>query len=709
MLHTLKKYFDEDIYGIFLSVLLTIAVSLQILIVVAAIFSFIPIKLDSSLDTVLPQVLALFRPEREMAFYQFFVALTVMVHVTVIALFKDRWRDPAFQRSLKQFLVMEYIWIGLLVFAVFKILIYKGPLWAKILFYVVLTLSIAGKVFWIELKVVSPKIWRWLIRLRAQPRFVRAWDVLFIVVVLVFLWVPDPQAALGRIVALDQLFHLDMFLVSPALAQLKGAVLNVDVFSPLGVAVPFLVGKLAQALGGFNYEHVLQALVLLSALYCAGAYAFLRLCFRSIGLAVFGTLLFIKLHFFHAGVAPLIWAFPEHTVIRSLFDLAVLFFLWKHAQGGRFVDLVWAAVALGWSIAYMPDTGLYQTLAFYGYLIVRALLVRGEGAFAFPRDLRKLFLTALVPWVIALIILFLFQKTSVFSPVFWQNSGEFMNALWQGIGNTPVYSGLKGRQFFAVVMGLGIPVFFMLSALVISFAVSIREASAKNLWIVALCFYGLGCHWYFVNRSEATLYYAHALPLVVVACFWIDLILKRWSTDARRLGLLVLMSAALAGLLTNNSLISYPNALNISGHNWSKEKTFFKAQTTFDADVRLIERLTTKTEAVALVSSFATKILSDAARRPLFYYSPVMVSSLMTANDFRGTTIYSTARMFTTLGQLETKKPPLVFIENRLNALAVPKDYENYIQSWLILKNYLTNHYDVIEQGQYLQVLKRKP
>lgn len=706
----LKKILGIEGYGIFLSVLLTIVECLQVLIVVAAVFSFIPIKLDSSLDHVLPQVIALFRPEREMFFYQFFVVLTIAVQALVIIVLKDRWKDEAFLDRLVQFLYAEYAWVALELFAVFKILVYKGPLWAKILFFTALGLSILAKVFWAEVRVLSAKIYPRLIGLARKPRFILACDIIFLAALAFLLWIPNMQAALGRIFIFDQFDHLDAFLVSPSLAYFKGGALNVDVFSPMGVVAPVVAGGMAYILGGLTYEHVIAVMIFLSFAYFAACFVFLRTWTKSFFIAAIATLLIVKLQLFHISVAPLVWAFPQYTVLRFLFDLIPIYFLWKHSQDGKRSYLWYASLACGWSLAYMPDTGLYQTLALYGYLVLLLAIphIRKE-LFIFPTDIRKILAIFCLPLAVALGSLLIISKGTCLHGAFWSGSLEFMNDLAHGAGHLPLYYGLRTRQFFALFMGLSIPVFFLLSAVSVAVSCYFKEAGRKNLWVVAVCLYGLGAHVYYVNRAEPSIYYVQCVPLVLVLCFWGKALLDVCSMPRRRIILLGLTFLALGGLLTNNLFMNYPNVLNIAGHNWEQEKKLYSEGMLFPTDVALITKSEPAHGTVAILSSFATKMLLDAGKRPFFYYSPVVVSTPMNVNQLRGTRLYSKDRMLKTIEQLQNDPPSVVFVDKRLYSLQLPPEYQPYFQSWLALKDYLAGRYVLLAESQYLLELKRKP
>ena len=711
MLNASKKSWDKEIQSIFFCVLLTIAICLQILIAVATIFSFIPIKLDSSLDHVLPQVVALFRPEREMFFYQFFVVLTIVVQVLVVVLLRNRWKDEAFLNRLVQFLYVECIWVALELFAAFKILIYKEPRWAKVLFFTTLALSIVSKVFWPEVRALGAKIYPRLIEFFKKRRFVLAFDIIFLAVLGFLLWIPDMQAALGRIFIVDQFDSVDAFLISPALAYFKGEMLNVDVFSPMGVGAPAVTGGVASILGGITYAHMVAGMLFLSFVYFASCYAFLRIWTKSFFIAVIATLLIVKLQLFHISVSPLIWAFPQYTVLRFLFDLVPIYFLWKHSQGGKRSCLWYASLACGWSMAYMPDTGLYQTLALYGYLVLLLGIphIRKE-LFVLPTDIRKIGAIICLPLAVAILGLMLFSRGACLHGVFWSGSLEFMNNLAQGAGHLPLYYGLRTRQFFALIMGLCIPVFFLLSILSVTMRCYFKDTGRKNLWIVAVCLYGLSAHWYYVNRAEPTVYYVQCIPLVIVLCFWGIALLDLCSKSRRRIILLSLTVLMLGGFLTNNLFMNYPNALNIAGHDWSQEKKLYAEGMSFSIDVSLLKKSELVRGSIAVISSFATKMLMDSGQRPFFYYSPVVVAAPMNANELRGTRLYSKDRMLKTIEQLQNDPPAVVFVEKKLYNLQLPPEYQSYFQSWLALKDYLSGRYELsAEGGQYLLELRKKP
>lgn len=707
---SMEERLGAGAYPAALSVLLSIAVSLQLLIIIAAVFSFIPIKLDSSLDDVLPQVLALFRPEREMFLYQFFVVMTVIVQTVLVVVLKDRWQDEGFFRKLGRYLAAEYIWIALEIFAVFKILVYKGPFWANALFYVTLVLSIVSKVFWPEVQVWGARIYNGLIGLSRDRRFVRAFDVCVIGSLMLFLWVPDVTSVLATIFTHDQWFELDSFLAAPAHALAQGRGLQTDAFAPLGAGVATVMFWLTQMFGGFNYEHLISAMIALTLVYFVACYALLRLWFKSVLIAAAGVLMLIKLQLFNIGAAPVVWAFPQHTPLRSLLDLLPIYLLWCYGRDAKRFYLWMAAAACGLSMAYVADTGFYQTLALYGYLAVLFVLPKmRRGLFAFPRDARKILAVGLMPWGSMVIFLFLLSGPVIFTKAYWVGNSEFLNGFWQGFGNVAIISALNVRQFFAFAMGLVIPVIFLAVGAIVILGNYLRGTSRKNLWIVFVCFYGLASHSYFIHRSIPAMYSVYSLPLTIIGCYGLRLLADAFSRERRRIVLLVAALSALGALLTNSQFVHYPNALNLTRHDWKNEHELYRLASSFEKDAAFIQGLTKPGERTAVISSFATKMLMDAGRRPYFYYSPVIVSAPMQENVFKGTALFTKDRMQKTLDQLQQDPPAYIFVEKKIYNLQVPADYQGSLQSWLALKDHIAVHYEPSGQGQYVMALKRKP
>jgi hypothetical protein len=236
----------------------------------------------------------------------------------------------------------------------------------------------------------------------------------------------------------------------------------------------------------------------------------------------------------------------------------------------------------------------------------------------------------------------------------------------------------------------------------------LSQTQMPQMFIVYLCVYGLGLYHYFIFRSGVSSYYVVCIPFIFVLCFWLQQILKSIAGQWRRIILSVLVLLTLGALITSYLFTFYPNVLNLAGFNFGPELAFYNKEFNFAPDAAVIDRLTSPTERVALISSYETKILMEAERKPFFYYFPMIYPEPMENLDFKGTEIITYDRMRRTLGQLENEKPQYVFIEKKLFSGQLPVAYYQHYQALTILVRYLIQQYAPYDQGQYLVALKRK-
>ena len=567
-----------------------------------------------------------------------------------------------------------------------------------------------SRVFWPEIRIWVPRFWGRLIGSENQSLFVRILDVVFPLFVTSLIFVPDLTKVLARMFVRDQFYHLDSFLMAPGWAHLSGVVLNKDVTSEYSVVMPIAVSHLAQWIGGFNYHNVVVILIGVSIAYFIGLYFFLRRWLGSALIAAFGTLLAIKLQMFHWGVSPLVWQFPSATVIRYVFDLPVLWLLWQHCRTGQ-RNYLWAAACVcGVSWAYMFDTGVYLVFAFYVYLL-SSLFISEEG-WKSVKNLKTLGSWAglfAFPFFVGFLILFCFQGPSVLSREFWGNAGEFAGLFLRGWGSLPMYDGLKDRQFFAFVMGFVIPVVYIGTMIFVGTLCFLRQIDRKNIFAVVVCVYGLGLYHYFINRSAVSSYYAVGIPFVAVICYWFQIFSATFDRRVTNSIRLIALSVMVPALMTGYFMIYYPNVFNLAGdQQWEQEIQFYKKEFDLSRDAQLISRLTRADERVAVISSFETKLLMEAKRKPFYYYFPLVESNHMRMASFRGTYLHTHARMQKTLDQMETEKPTYVFIEQKLFKRHIRPEYFETFQTLEMLVGYLGEHYQPVEDGLFLVALKRK-
>ncbi len=469
-----------------------------------------------------------------------------------------------------------------------------------------------------------------------------------------------------------------------------------------------LITRLAQALGGFDYVHVLVVMMAMVIFYFGALYAFVRVWLGHAALAVLVVTVALKLQMFHSGISPLIWIFPQDTPLRHWLDIPVLLCLLGHARQGRGRYLAGAACGTGAAIAYVPASGLCLLAAFYGYVVF--LLMIKEHRAAMTRsftELRKIFFYALLPLATAVGFLFVLQGSMVLQPAFWYNLCEPLRLILQGVGALPIYACLRERYFFAFIMGFAVPVIYVWTLLVVGGLCRAHKAARQDVFIIPLCLYGLALYVHYVLHPATSHYYAVGIPLVLVIGFWLGKAIGRCSAVSGLRILLLLVAAGWGALLTNNFFIYYPNIFNIGAIDWEPEKRLYQSQFHFDQDAAMIGRLTQASDPVAMVSSFETKILLEADRKPFFYYAPLAGSVRMDANTFNATSVITQARLENTVRQLQEQAPGYIFVEKKLLG-QMPPEFARYFPGMFGLLEYVAQHYEPAEQGMYLTAMRKK-
>ncbi len=698
---------DRETVNIVLFAVWSLLEALQLLVIVVLVFSFIPIKLSPFVATLFPLHQKGVLPEREMLFYRIFVLGAMALQTAGLWIFRRRLKEEQFTPSLVGLTAANLFWLLIQLFCVFKMMIIDPSAWAKYVFYVSLAGALATRVFWPEVRIWAVRFYENVIQSESAINWRRVWDVAFPAFIVLLLFVPDMDKVLARMFYRDQFYHLDAFLMAPAWAYQQGLTLNMDVISPYSTVMPVVFSFLSKLVGGFNYHNVVALFIAATIAYYIVFYALLRRWLGSALLASFGTLLAIKLQMFHWGVSPLIWQFPTATVLRYIFDLPVLWCIWQHIRTAEEKYLWIASAVCGVAAAYIVDTGVYLNMTFVFYLIALYFL-SPQKVFVFPRDVFKTAVLVVMPGAIAFFILGLIQGPNVLNPQMYTNMFEHASLFLQGWGSLPMYEGLKDRQFFAFIMGFVIPVVYTWTLVFVGALCVLRQIHWRNFFVVILCVYGLALYHYFVNRSAVSSYYVVCLPFVGVVCYWLDKVIARFGHRVRRSLHCLVFAAMLCAMMTSYLFTYYPNMFNLSGMDWEPEKKFYKEEFNFERDAELIRSLTGPKDRVALISSFETKILMDAGRKPFFYYFPLLESQHMRLPQFRGTYLHTVDRMKKTLGQLEGSKPAYVFIERKLFKRQIHPDYYQYYQTLNILVEYLGAHYTVDQEGKYLVALKRK-
>lgn len=695
-----RTFFDRYTVNIMVLSLLAFIEALQALIIVVLIFSFIPLTPPPFVQKLFPLSLYDVHMERESFFYHVWIAVVLGLQGILLFINRRRLGEGHLGRSFLPYICTMAGILVIQIFAVFKIFLWGNPAWAKDLFYAFLGVGILIRIFWPEFC----RLMRWLWT-QATTRTIPRWmyflmdaGALFILIVLIF--APDLSEVLARTFSYDKFYHLDGFVLSPAWAHHNGLVLNKDVISQYSLIIPIAFDGLMKLTGGFNYAHAVSIMIGLSAVYYFLLYGLWRYWLRSFWLSVFAILLCIKLQFFHWGVVPLIWIYQSATPVRFLPDVFFLFFILRFTQSLSLRWLTAAAVVNGIGLVWTMDVGLYM---FVTLLVAAVACAYQRGA----KVMAQVMAAALLPWCIALGCLSIFYGSLVLQSDFWRNTFEFASLFLQGWGALPITDGLKDKQFFAFCMGFMIPGVY-LGTLLYSLGMFLFRQSRPHLFMILVCVYGLGLYHYFIHRSGVTSYYAVVVPLIFVLLFWIQVLLSRCKEHWQKGIKLFLYAWAFVALTTSYLFGYYPNTLNLSGFDWAPEKKFYAQNFDFSQDASLIDSLTAPTEPVALISSFETKILMQANRRPYFYYFPMMESEHMQGDKLRGIYLHTYARLARTLRQLQEQKPSYLFIQTRLFEGAEAQSYENSHEGFKQLMAYIRPHYQYQAQGQYLTALRLK-
>jgi len=421
--------------------LLSFIEALQILIIVVLIFSFFPIPIPVFAQKLFPLSQYDVRLEREGLFYHLWIFVSLGLQALMIYFNRKRLSTTDLNPKFLPYIGVMASLVMIQIFAAFKIFLWGNPGWARDLLYASIGMGLLARIFW-------PELWRLLVAAwhSSNERTIPRWgyglmDAGVIVLLSFLVFTPHLSEVLARMFSYDKFYHLDGFVLSPAWAHHQGMVLNRDVISEYSLIMPIVFDHLMQWAGGFSYRHALVILIVSSAGYYFLLYGLWRYWTKSFWLSFFAIVLSIKLQFFHWGVTPLIWIYPNATPIRFLPDVFFLFFLLRFTQDLRYRWLLAAAVINGLSLVWTMDVGIYM----FGTLLLAA------GFLVYFKRTSILQVVALIaiPFGIVFSILSIFYGPLLFQASFWQNTFEFSSLFLQGWGSLPITDGLKDKQFFA--------------------------------------------------------------------------------------------------------------------------------------------------------------------------------------------------------------------------------------------------------------------
>ncbi len=725
--------------------IIAVAISVQLLVFLAYIFSFIPLQESPLLQTFFARHQALVKPEREAFFYHIFLLTAVALQGAGLWFLRRRLAEAKLTTALGPFAIVECLWTIFIVFAVFKIFVYGNPPWARGLLYLGLGAAVLSKVFWAEL---SQGFKQWV----NIPISTRLADIIVPAFIAIVLFIPDITGLLAKMFVTDHFHHFDTMLTSPAWAYLKGGVLDVDHFSHYAVGMPVVLARLSTLVGGLSYESLVLILMLGTIAYYIAGYFFMRAWVGSVAVATCVILFTIKLQMFHPGVAPIIFNYPSATVMRYPLDILLFFLMLGYLRNPQPKFLWGAALVCGFSAFYMIDTGVYMAMAF-GAFLCWVFLRRGMERLPMLLVGRYALLTVIT----GLLFLFMAEGKYLFSAVFWHNLTERTSLFLMGQGNLPMYKSLVEGKYLESAIGFLIPLMYILVLIVTVALIWFKKLSEEHILVAVLCIYGLGLYHYYVLRSAGTSYDVVVWPAVFIGGFFLHALAPK-PPQQRRIVMASVFALAAFALLTNHFFLNYPNFLQMSrnpftrplvvmklddgrsffNHNdvvWAPAlkmsvnslgetdeglktendfasdaefKSYYKKEFDFSIDAQMIARLTPPDEKVPLISSFETKILMQANRRPFFYYFPLVDSRPMRMRMLDMTAIWTQGRLQKTLDELRTRLPQYIFMEKILLATSVPAQYQFLYPDLLVILNYIQMNYTTAEEGHWLVAMKRK-
>lgn len=663
--------------------------------------------------------------------------------------------------QLKTFLIVDGILTAMLAQAVFKVLANpQRPQLAQYACAVLGALWLLHKIFFPEVDRFLKRSCNWLLDPANTARWGRWPDAVLPALFALLIFVPDYEAALARMFLGEQFHHTEAFMMCSGWAHVSGSLLNVDVTSRYGMGAPILLSEIARRLpGGFGYESMFLVVMFGCMLYFVLWYFLLRRWFNSVAWAFIGTVLAVKWQMFHTEVFPFPYTYPNATPIRCFWDVVAAWCIFQHVRTHRRVWLIAAGTVCGLAIFYTLGDGLYLTLGFYGYLAAHTLTPEARAHVFFKRwGWRALGVYAAVPFLAAFLFVVMAVGKHAFTADFWNNLTAFMDFYKGGLGAGSLANAWKNGPFEFLTGGV-LASSYVLTAGIVAGLIFCGRMAYRNIFVVFLAGYGLAAFHYYVMLANNTGYYRNGVLAAFLVCFWAAHLLRGLPYAQLRRAQLALAALCVYALVTHHNFISFPNIFNVSRNpmidplvaevpasrtgyfnhlftgypdrfklarnsvgetdemlvtekdfkSHKELKEFYRREFDYTKDAKLIRELIPPQGRVPLISSFETKILMQAGRRPFFYIFELVNSRPRRMRIFVVTHLYTFDNLQRTIDQLEKEKPPYVFLERIFLTPEFPQAYVYDSQDLVMLLSYVLQHYEVYKNGEFLAALKRKP
>ena len=146
-----------SVKGVVLLALLVLVESLQLVFIAGYLLQFVPFAADAFNADLFPKYKAQLKQNHQVLIYHIFIMSNILLQSAGVGIFHRKLSDPGFQKEILHLLAVDSLWVLIQGFAVFKILIYGNPAWARYLFYGSLAASVLSRVFWIEISAWCQK------------------------------------------------------------------------------------------------------------------------------------------------------------------------------------------------------------------------------------------------------------------------------------------------------------------------------------------------------------------------------------------------------------------------------------------------------------------------------------------------------------------------------------------------------------------------
>ena len=392
------------------------------------------------------------------------------------------------------------------------------------------------------------------------PLKVNAVDVLFPAAVVASVFAPAWSRLAGFTYQLDYMLHWDYFAMGPAIAFSHGQALGTDVHVFYGVGWPMLFAALDPVFA-LSYTQMIAVNVIVSCLYLVGAYVMLRMITHDRAFACVGTLLVLVFHMFARSAAPFApyWGFPSLGILRWSFDVWAFIALLLFQRTGAPRWAAGAGAVVGLAIVFETDTGLYLAVACAAFWAC-------SGFLAAPgRRVRPGLVFAAATGGVTLLGLTIASRGTIVRPAFWAGWLENLGATSSGFSLLPITTEVGGQVVIAFVAMAATYLMLVGRALLLT---ARRRATAPDVMLGALAFYGYLVLLYFVGRSTPYNLVRASIPFAFVVAILASGATRSgsrsWPSAARAARILAVAAVA-AVLIANPVFRDYQRDLAVAG------------------------------------------------------------------------------------------------------------------------------------------------